>query len=546
MITSGAWSDLNKNSEVLSEETINVLTKIGFPSMTPVQKSVTPYLLGHKDVAVEAVTGSGKTLAYLVPSMEYIKKSTDGLAVLVLVPTRELAQQVYEVAQSISAEFPAMVPQYVIGGSQVTADIETFNNVKPTILIGTPGKLHELMTELPDDTFRKLSLFIVDEADQILRNGLGGTLTAIFQKLPTQRRTGLFSATMNDALSEIIKTGMRNPMYIHIKSSESQAPSELTNFYAIVDPKYKFCQLIQFIRQRVINSKCIVFVLNRQEVDFMTDTIKIALGDSCPQIIPFHGKMAQSIRMENLESFRKLEKGILLSTDVAARGIDIPDIEWIIQYDAPQKESMFIHRIGRTARIGRSGSAIVFLREHEDGYIDFLERQQSVSLLEMAVEVPDDSEEILQKIRKSVSSSEEFYLKSMKCVVAYVRSYSEHELNLLFRLRELDFIALAESFGLVRIPGMLEIKQRNEKKPGYLDLVDEWNKKHEDEWKPFAEKNYSIQDYGGVPEKKNANKNSKNDKDKKQGNKNDKNNNKKAPPKHFEKPKSRGFFKAKH
>lgn len=542
MITAGSWKDLNKENQVLSAETINVLKKIGFPSMTPVQKSVTPYLLGYKDVAVEAITGSGKTLAYLVPSMEYIKKSAEGVAVVVLVPTHELAKQVFEVATKISTEFPQMIPQYVIGGSKVTEDIEAFNKIKPTLIIGTPGKLHELMVELPEATFRKMSLFVIDEADQILKMGLGGTLTSIFQKLPTQRRTGLFSATMNDALNEIIRTGMRNPMYVRVKSNDAQTPAELVNFYAIVDDKYKFCQLIEFIRTNLMDAKCILFVLNRQEVDFMFQTIKIALGENCPQIFPIYGRMTPKERSESIEAFRKVKKGIMLATDVMARGIDMPDIDWIIQFDAPPDYTMFVHRVGRTARIGRSGNAIIFLRDHEDCYIDYLKNTSDViDMTEMKIPVPEDAEDILKRIRTAVSQSEEFYITSMKCVVAYVRSYSGYALELIFRLKELDFIALSEGFGLIRIPGMTEIRDRNIKQPGYLDKVNEWNKLHEEEWKPFAEKAYSMKDFGAAPEKKKDNNKKGKDNNKKGKDSKDK----KAPPKHVQKPQSHAFHRMK-
>ena len=518
MIKAGKWEVLNEDKEILSSETIDALGKVGFPSMTPVQKAVAPFLLGYKDVAVEAVTGSGKTLAFLVPAMEYIRRSESGLAVLVLVPTRELAKQVFEVAKTISSVFTKMVPQCAIGGCQVTEDLAEYEKINPNILIGTPGKLHEMIVSLPENSLKKLELFVIDEADQILNNGESATLTKIFQALPRQRRTGLFSATMNAALQEIINTGMRNPSFIKIKSNESQAPAELINFYTIVDPKYKFAQLVEFIRKKTPDSKAIVFVLNRQEVDFMNVTLKLALGDGY-RIFPIHGKMKQSDRDVSIQEFREAKQGILLATDVAARGIDIPNIEWIIQYDAPQDPSMFVHRVGRTARIGHEGNAIIFLREHEDAYIDFIASDQGITMRELNTPVPDDADKILETIRNSLHESEENYLLAMKCMVAYVRSYSEHKLKLLMRLKELDLVALGESFGLIRLPSMPELRE-----PNYVKRVKAFNETHQALWEKYDEKNFKITDFGGVPEKKK--------------------NVKRPPPKHIPQQKKSGFVKA--
>jgi len=491
MITTRSWKELNEVSPILSSETIDLLEKLGYPTMTPVQEAVIPYFLKSRDVAVEAVTGSGKTLAYLIPALETILKFKSGLNVLVLVPTRELAKQVFDVATKIASHIDGFIPQFMIGGSQVVEDIEHYNKIKPTILIGTPGKLRELIDSM-NDIFKKIELFIIDEADQILQMGMEAHLTSIFQSIPRQRRTGLFSATMTPALHDIIKTGMRNPTFVRIKSSDSITPIELINFYAIVDPRKKFTQLVEFLRTRVAESKSIVFVLNGAIVDFFAETLRIALG-SDTKVFPIHGKMKQNDRSANLNSFRECKSGILLATDVAARGIDIPEIEWIIQFDAPQNPSMFIHRVGRTARIGNSGNAILFLRDHEDAYVDFLGQDQ-ITMQEMSIESPNDGDEIMQKIRQAISQSEALYIKSMKAMVSYVRSYSEHKLKLLLRLKQLDLVALGDSFGLIRLPIMPELRG----KPG----VEEFNSQFSEMAEPYMKKNFQITDFGGVPEKK--------------------------------------------
>lgn len=518
--TCGSWKELNTSDKtLLSDETIATLNKIGFPGMMPVQKSVASYLLNNKDVAVEAITGSGKTLAYLVPAVEFIKKAKTGLTVLVLVPTRELAKQVYDVATKLSQYIPEFVPQFMIGGSKVDEDIETFKNTDPTIIIATPGKLHEFMDIMTRSAFTKIECFIIDEADQILQNGSGQHLSQIFQKLPRQRRTGLFSATMTSALQEIILTGMRNPTFIRIRSNEGQTPAELVNFYAIVDPKMKYTQLLHFLRTTCSGSKVIVFVMNRFEVDYMQATMKIILGDDI-HIFAMHGKMAQKDRQAALDGFREQPNAILLATDVAARGIDIPEIEWIIQFDAPQNPEMFVHRIGRTARIGNSGNAIILLREHEDAYVDFTESEVGIKMVEMSLAIPEDGEEMLDKVRHAVAASEDMYMLSMKTVVGYTRAYSEHKLKLLLRLKELDLVDLAASFGLICVPKMPELRT----KASYPPRVQEYNEKYQDLAEPYVKKNFKIEDFGGTSKlkgKPQQGKVTKNDKKKEKVTKND-------------------------
>lgn len=381
MTKSGPWSDINKVlPNALSRETIESLEALNFPTMTPVQENVIPLLLNYKDVAVEAITGSGKTLSFLVPTIEFLKKfssQSNELTVLILLPTRELAKQILDVLTPFIQFHPFIKPQLLIGGNSPTEDIEKFKEMRPNIIIATPGRLHEFITMLPPTEFKRLELFIVDEADQILKNGSENHLTAIFQALPKQRRTGLFSATLTSQLLKITHAGMRNPVFLQIKN-DGATPVELVNFYTIVDPDYKLIQLITFLKENVSNQKAIIFVLTGDIVNYFTDVLRLFFGgddendENYRPILPLYGKMNQTDREKSLTLFKEKDNSVLLATDVAARGIDIPEVEWIIQFDAPQDPKMFIHRVGRTARIGNNGNAIIFLREAEDAYIDYM------------------------------------------------------------------------------------------------------------------------------------------------------------------------------
>ena len=462
MANAGPWGDVNQIvKDVLSQETINSLVANGFPTMTPVQRTVIPYLLNYKDVAVQAITGSGKTLAFLVPAIEFIKKAAEkgGMTVLVLLPTRPLAKQVASVAEKFLPAHPCIRMQLMTGGTDsVDDDLEKLRQNKPNLMIATPGRLNELIHVAGAEIFKGLELFVVDEADKILQNGMEAQLSAIFDAIPRQRRTGLFSATLTQALQDIIRAGMRNPIFLKIKS-EAAIPEELTNFYTIVDPNYKLTQLVGFLSTEVKDEKAIVFVLTGDIVDYFTDVLKLLLGED-RLILPLYGKLKQGEREQNLEEFRNADKAILIATDVAARGLDIPDVDWIIQFDPPQDPNMFIHRVGRTARIGRKGYAILFLREHEDAYFDFM-NQQEVEMLERDLEIPENSDEMLMKLREAAKTSESFYKKSILAMVSYARAYGEHRLKLILRKKEVDFVALGNSFGMVRLPVMPELKDES-------------------------------------------------------------------------------------
>ncbi|OHS99057.1 DEAD/DEAH box helicase family protein [Tritrichomonas foetus] len=483
----GPWSDINKTlKDALAPETINSLNELGFPTMTPVQKNVIPLLLNYKDVAVEAITGSGKTLAFLVPTIEFLRKyanqETNELTVLILVPTRELAKQILDVFTQFIQFHPFIKPQLLIGGSNASEDYEIYKQNPPNTLIATPGKLHDFITLLPSTAFRRLELFIVDEADQILKNGMEHHLTAIFQALPKQRRTGLFSATLTQALLKITHAGMRNPVFLRIKN-DGATPVELVNFYSIVDPDYKLVQLIEFIKKRTNNQKAIIFVLTGAIVEYFTDILLLFFEGTRP-ILPLFGQMSQADREKSLNAFRDTDEAILVATDIAARGIDIPDVEWIIQFDAPQDPKMFIHRVGRTARIGNTGNAILFLREDEDTYIDYMTNEK-VEMNETEIEIPENADQVLNQIREHAKGNREFYQKGMRAMVSYARAYGEHKLKLILRKKKVDFVALGNSFGLVRLPAMPELKDK-EKVAEYNDKYAEYNEPYKND-KPKVE-----------------------------------------------------------
>lgn len=520
MITKITWREQNEKYDFLSEEIIKSLEESGFPYTTHVQKECFPLLLDNKDVAVQAKTGSGKTLAYLVPCIEFINRSKDkdSICVLILVPTRELAKQIYEVANKVFGKIDYFKVQIIIGGSgqkdaercddkdikslPVERDIEDFKSAKPNMIIATAGRFFEFLDIIKPLAFRTLECLIIDEADMIISNGHYNHLNNILQALPRQRRTGLFSATLTPNVDDITKTGMRNPKILIINQN-----IKLTNYYCLVNDNMKFTQLIQFIRKNCIGQKTMLFCLNRQCVDYMCTLIKMILSELNERIIPLyaHKKMTQETRDKNIISFKNLDWGILIATDVAARGIDIANINWVIQYDPPQKADTYIHRIGRTARIGNEGNSIIFLRDHEDAFVDFLLLlDEKIPLTEMEIELPSDAYEIYNKIRKELSVNESLYNMSKQAVVSYVQSYQNiaKEYKLLFPIKKLDIVSLSDSFGLIMVPSMKEVKEYSKK---YKVTPEEFNQKYKDLAKNYIKEKVYVPP---IQQSKNAKKNS--------------------------------------
>nr|XP_009412627.1 PREDICTED: DEAD-box ATP-dependent RNA helicase 18 isoform X1 [Musa acuminata subsp. malaccensis] len=485
-LTTTRFSELNPP---LSEPVIEALTLAGFQFCTPVQAATIPLLCGHKDVAVDAATGSGKTLAFVVPFVEILRRypsppKPHQVMGMIISPTRELSSQIYHVAQPFFATVQNLKSILLVGGLDIRTDIRKIENEGANILVGTPGKLHDIMERLDVLDFRNLEILILDEADRLLDMGFQKQLTYIISRLPKLRRTGLFSATQTEAVDELSKAGLRNPVKVEVRVeakalgdmastqelASSRTPLGLHIEYMVCEAQNKLSYLVDFI-SRNMSKKIIVYFMTCACVDYWGVILPqlIALK-GCP-LIPLHGRMKQIAREKALASFTNLSSGVLLCTDVAARGLDIPGVDWILQYDSPQDPNVFIHRVGRTARIGRQGSAVVFLLPKEDAYVEFL-RLRRVPLKERkSLDVAFD---IVPQIRSAAKEDRDVMEKGIKAFVSYIRAYKEHHCSFIFRWKELEIGKLAMGYGLLQIPSMPEVKHHSLSVDGFspVDGID--------------------------------------------------------------------------
>ncbi|KAG2406729.1 DEAD-box ATP-dependent RNA helicase [Vigna angularis] len=500
-LTSTRFSDLNPP---LSDPVLQALSQSGFDFCTPVQAATIPLLCSFKDVAVDAATGSGKTLAFVIPLVEILRRSCshskphqtnvvnavahsgsrnlDVVLGIIISPTRELSTQIYNVAQPFISTLVNVKSILLVGGAEVKADIKKIEEEGANILIGTPGRLYDIMNRMDVLDFKNFEILILDEADRLLDMGFQKQITSIISQLPKLRRTGLFSATQTEAIEELSKAGLRNPVRVEVRaetksendlvSSEqpesSKTPSGLHIEYLECEEDKKPSQLIDIlIKNR--SRKIIIYFMTCACVDYwgtVLPCLSVLKGFS---LIPLHGKMKQSSREKALATFTSLSNGILLCTDVAARGLDIPGVDCIVQYDPPQDPNVFVHRVGRTARLGKQGHAVVFLLPKEESYVEFL-RIRRIPLHERICS--DGALDVVPQIRSTAKKDRDIMEKGIKAFVSYIRAYKEHHCSYIFRWKELEIGKLAMGYGLLQLPSMPEVKHHSLSTDGFEPVKD--------------------------------------------------------------------------
>lgn len=464
-VTEGAWESLQVPLHPL---VLGALRELGFLHMTPVQSATIPLFMRNKDVAAEAVTGSGKTLAFVIPILEILLRREEKLkknqvGAIVITPTRELAIQIDEVLSHFTKHFPQFSQILWIGGRNPGEDVERFKQHGGNIIVATPGRLEDMFRRKAEGLdlasyVKSLDVLVLDEADRLLDMGFEASINTILEFLPKQRRTGLFSATQTQEVENLVRAGLRNPVRISVKekgvaaSSTQKTPSRLENHYMICKADEKFNQLVHFLRNRQ-QEKHLVFFSTCACVEYYGKALEALVQRV--KILCIHGKMKYK-RNKIFMEFRKLQSGILVCTDVMARGIDIPEVNWVLQYDPPSNASAFVHRCGRTARIGHGGSALVFLLPMEEAYINFLAINQKCPLQEMSLQ--RNTVDLLPKLRAMALADRAMFEKGMKAFVSFVQAYANHECSLIFRLKDLDFAGLARGFALLRMPRMPELR----------------------------------------------------------------------------------------
>ena len=364
-----------------------------------------------------------------------------------------------------------VVPQLLLGGTTTPAqDLSNFLKNSPNVLISTPGRLLELLSSphvhCPQSSFEVL---VLDEADRLLDLGFKDDLQKILALLPKQRRTGLFSASVSEAVSEIVRVGLRNPFKIALKvrsaggGEDRRTPASLQMSYLLTPSSHKLPALIALLSQlKPTPQKSIVYLSTCAAVDYFQHIISSILPSQF-SLIPLHGKHPANVRKKNFSRFTGATSStILLTTDVAARGLDIPQVDLVVQLDPPSDPKVFLHRCGRAGRAGRKGLSIILLQPGlEEDYIPFLEiRKTPISFLgHPEIKITDqDAKDITATIRKVVLEDRGLYDKGQRAFVSWVKAYSKHQASSIFRITALDWADLGNAWGLIQLPKMPELK----------------------------------------------------------------------------------------
>ena len=421
---------------------------------------------------------------------EPIKKHHVGA--IIVSPTRELATQIHSVLISLlsfhgpSAEVLkpleegekrrpsttlSVLPQLLLGGTTTPQqDLSRFLTNSPNVLISTPGRLLELLSSphvhCPQSSFEVL---VLDEADRLLDLGFKNDLQKILGRLPKQRRTGLFSASVSEAVTEIVRVGLRNPVKITVKvksalGDDKRTPASLQMSYLLTPASHKFPNLLSLLSQlEPTPQKTIIYLSTCAAVDYFQHILSALLPKQFA-LIPLHGKHPPNVRQKNFSKYLSaVTPTILLTTDVAARGLDIPQVDLVVQIDPPSDPKVFLHRCGRAGRAGRKGLSVIFLQPgREEDYIPFLEiRKTPITLLKKPfITITDeDANLVTSKIRKEVLGDRALYDKGQRAFVSWVKAYSKHQASSIFRVSDLDWTDLGNAWGLVRLPKMPELKK---------------------------------------------------------------------------------------
>ncbi|KAK6277226.1 PREDICTED: putative DEAD-box ATP-dependent RNA helicase 29 isoform X1 [Theobroma cacao] len=399
---SGGFESLN-----LSPNVYRGIKRKGYKVPTPIQRKTMPLILAGNDVVAMARTGSGKTAAFLVPMLEKLKQHVPqgGVRALILSPTRDLALQTLKFTKELG-KFTDLCISLLVGGDSMENQFEELAQ-NPDIIIATPGRLMHHLTEVDDMSLRTVEYVVFDEADSLFGMGFAEQLNKILTQLSENRQTLLFSATLPSALAEFAKAGLRDPQLVRLDLETKISPDLKLMFFTLRQEE-KHAALLYLVRDHISSDQqTLIFVSTKHHVEFLN----ILFREEGIEPSVCYGDMDQDARKINISKFRSRKTMLLVVTDVAARGIDIPLLDNVINWDFPPKPKIFVHRVGRAARAGRTGTAFSFVTSEDFPYLLdlhlFLSRPIRAAPTEE--EVLQGMDGVMNKIDQAIANGETVY-----------------------------------------------------------------------------------------------------------------------------------------
>lgn len=438
----------------ISRTTLDGLKEANFISMTDIQKKTIPMALKGEDIIGTAKTGSGKTLAFLVPMIERLIHSNiteyDGLAALVVSPTRELAVQIFEVLAKIG-QYNSFSAGLVTGGKDVQFEKERVGRMN--ILVGTPGRISQHFNESVGIETSNLQVLVLDEADRCLDMGFRKQIDSILGHLSPERQTFLFSATSSESVKDLARLSLTNPTKIGVSSDStvSATPENLDQYYIRIPLDEKLDVLWSFIKSH-LKSKILVFFSSSKQVQYTYESFRtLQPGIS---LLKLYGRHKQTSRLETTTKFSQAQYACLFATDIVARGLDFPAIDWVVQVDCPEDAATYVHRVGRCARFGRPGKSLLMLLPSEEEAM--LKRLKSHDIEPKNMNIKQKNKKSIRPQLQSLCFKDPM-MKNLgqRAFISYYRSVHVQPDKDVFKLDELPAEKYAESLGL---PGAPKIK----------------------------------------------------------------------------------------
>ncbi|XP_064404626.1 uncharacterized protein LOC135349903 [Halichondria panicea] len=438
-------------ADCVSDKTLKAISEMGFTEMMEIQhRSIRPLLEG-KDLMGAAQTGSGKTLAFLVPAVELLHRLNflprNGTGVIIISPTRELSLQTYGVVTDLM-QYHHHTHGIVMGGANRRTEADKLCK-GVNLVVATPGRLLDHLQNTSGFLSKNLQCLIIDETDRILEIGFEEEMKQIIRLLPKNRQTVLFSATQTRNVEDLARISLKKaPLYVGVDDhKEASTVDGLEQGYVVCPSEKRFLLLFTFLKKN-LRKKVMVFFSSCNSVKFHSELLNYI---DMP-VLDIHGRQKQQKRTSTFLEFCQAKEGVLLCTDVAARGLDIPEVDWIVQYDPPDDPKEYIHRVGRTARAGGRGHALLFLLPEELTFLKYLKHAK----------VPLSEYEFANKKLSNVQSQLEnlivknYYLhrSARDGYRSYLHSYASHSLKVVFNVEQLDLVRVARAFGFTTPPSV--------------------------------------------------------------------------------------------
>jgi len=382
------WEDENL---ALKPKLIRGIYSMGFEIPSSIQKKALYPMIHninnnrHRDIIAQAQSGTGKTGAFSVGALQLIDETSDDTQALIIAPTHELADQTVKVIKQLG-HYLKIRSMLLVGGTSVDKNKSDLHEIKPHVVVGTPGRIHDMIRRryLKVD---KIKILVIDEADEMMSSGFKDQMYNIFQPLHNDIQVALFSATYSEELEELSKSFMQNPTQIRVKAEELTLQGIAQYYINLMDDVQKY-ETVKDIFESLTISQAIIYCNSTHRVDDLAEAMKT---DNFP-VEKIHGKMSEQERKDNYTKFKKGACRVLITSDLFARGIDVQQVSIVINFDIPKNEHTYLHRIGRSGRWGRKGIAINFQTKQDS---DKLKRFSDYYHTEIA-EMPADFTEHLK------------------------------------------------------------------------------------------------------------------------------------------------------